>query len=112
MDRITIGELVFSPYIPHRPVSLRKEAVGIAAMFGKKEWRLLDALWQCEGTMVTRRYLFLCVYSNSRDRPADIRAIDVLAFRVRKKLALLLGGENCIHKIWQEGYMFRIPKCD
>jgi DNA-binding response OmpR family regulator len=108
MERIEVGKLVFSPYIPHRPISRRKEAIGVTAMFGKKEWKFLDALWQCEGTMVTREYLWVYLYPDPRKRP-NIRAVDVIAFRVRKKLAALLNGENCIHKVFGEGYKFHVP---
>lgn len=75
----------------------------------KKERMLLDALQMCEGTMVTRRYLFAYLYPDPRSRPVSIRSIDVLACRVRKWLAAQCDGENCIHKIWNEGYKLVIP---
>ena len=109
MERIEIGEHVFSPYIPHRPRARRIEAVGVTAMFSKLEWKFFDALWQCEGTMVTREYLWAYLYPDPCNRP-NIRAVDVAACRVRKRLQFLLNGQNCIHQIRNEGYMFRIPK--
>jgi len=108
MQRIEVNKLVFSPYIPYRPIARRKEAVGVTAMFGKKEWKLLDALWQCKGTMVTRRYLLAYLYPDPDKRPG-IRAVDVTVSRVRKRLAFLLNGENCIRQIRNEGYMFCMP---
>lgn len=79
------------------------------ARLAKKERMLLCALQACAGTMVTRRYLWAYLYPDPRSRPASIRSIDVLTCRVRKWLAAQHDGENCIHKIWNEGYKLVIP---
>jgi DNA-binding response OmpR family regulator len=109
MEQIRIGNGMLAQSVPYFPRS-KQELSNCTAWLDDKEWRFFDALWQCKDTLVTRRYLFLCVYPDPRSRPASIRSVDVLACRVRKKLAILFNGKNCIRQIYGWGYLFCIPE--
>ena len=106
MKHITVGDLVIAQAVPYFPNSTG--GLVAHAYLKEKEWILFDALWQCEGTLVTRRYLFAYIYQHMSKHQSE-RSVDVLASRVRKKIKHLFGY-NCIHQIRNEGYLFRIQK--
>lgn len=99
-ERIEIGRLVLYPQLR------RVEAGGIKVKICGKQWEFLAALGECAGTLVTRKYLLVCLYPDPQGRP-DVRSIDMLAHFVRRKLSNALDGANYIHPIPSEGYILR-----
>ena len=82
-----------------RVASLTGEAVDLTTA----EFKLLAAMVDSPGRVLTREHLLKVVY----DRPWDYfdRSIDVLATRLRRKLQDLAGGVNPIKAVRNAGYV-------
>jgi len=72
-----------------------------------KEYGILELLSLRKGTALTKE-MFLNHLYGGRDEP-ELKIIDVLICKLRKKLVQATGGENYIETIWGRGYELRDP---
>jgi two-component system cell cycle response regulator CtrA len=70
------------------------------------EYRVLQQLMLRKGTLVTKAALLDALY-NDLDEP-EIKSIDVLMHRLRKRLAAA-GAESAVNTVWGAGYIMREP---
>jgi hypothetical protein len=83
--------------VPRRSLSLEGRPIPLTA----SEWRVLAALAEAGGDVVTTAMLMAAVYP-SASRPRAPKIIDVLVCRLRKKL----GAEaDRIRAVWGRGYL-------
>ena len=72
-----------------------------------KEYQMLESLCLRRGTTLTKE-MFLNQLYGGMDEP-EIKIIDVLICKLRKKLANASGGKDYIETIWGRGYVLREP---
>ena len=72
-----------------------------------KEYEILELLSLCKGTILTKE-MFLDHLYGGMDEP-ELKIIDVLVCKLRKKLARATGGHNYIETAWGRGYFLRDP---
>ena len=70
-----------------------------------KEYAILELLSLRKGTTLTKE-MFLNHLYGGMDEP-ELKIIDVLICKLRKKLSLACGGENYIETVWGRGYILR-----
>jgi two-component system, cell cycle response regulator CtrA len=72
-----------------------------------KEYSILELLALRKGATLTKE-MFLNHLYGGIDEP-ELKIIDVFICKLRRKLARLLGDENCIETVWGRGYILRDP---
>ena len=75
-----------------------------------KEYQMLELLSLRKGTTLTKE-MFLNHLYGGMDEP-ELKIIDVLICKLRKKLSEATGRENHIETVWGRGYVLRDPKPD
>ena len=75
-----------------------------------KEYGILELLSLRKGTTLTKE-MFLNHLYGGMDEP-ELKIIDVLICKLRKKLTAACQGENYIHTVWGRGYVLREPTED
>lgn len=68
----------------------------------EKEYQLLEMLCLRKGNPVSKEAILDCLYGGM-DEP-DAKIIDVFVCNLRKKLAAVNDGNNCIRTVWGRGY--------
>jgi two-component system, cell cycle response regulator CtrA len=87
-----------------RVVSVEDQPVQLTA----KEYSILELLSLRKGTTLTKE-MFLDYLYGGVDEP-ELRIIDVLVCKLRKKLAQATGGQHYIKTVWGRGYVLRDPE--
>jgi two-component system cell cycle response regulator CtrA len=72
-----------------------------------REYQILELLSLRKGTTLTKR-MFLNHLYGGMDEP-ELKIIDVLICKLRKKLSVATGGKNYIETVWGRGYVLRDP---
>ena len=72
-----------------------------------KEYAMLELLSLRKGMTLTKE-MFLNHLCGGIDEP-EVKIIDVLMCKLRKKLASASGGKNYIEAVWGRGYVLRHP---
>jgi two-component system cell cycle response regulator CtrA len=70
-----------------------------------KEYGILELLGLRKGTVLTKEMLLDHLYGGV-DEP-ELKIIDVLVCKLRKKLAQATGGNHYIETVWGRGYVLR-----
>ena len=70
-----------------------------------KEYGILELLGLRKGTVLTKEMLLDHLYGGM-DEP-ELKIIDVLVCKLRKKLAQATGGNHYIETVWSRGYVLR-----
>jgi two-component system cell cycle response regulator CtrA len=70
-----------------------------------KEYGILELLSLRKGTILTKEMLLDHLYGGT-DEP-ELKIIDVLVCKLRKKLAQATGGNHYIETVWGRGYVLR-----
>src|SRR5579872_925396 len=83
------------------------EADGQPLHLTGKEYGILELLSLRKGTTLTKE-MFLNHLYGGMDEP-ELKIIDVFVCKLRKKLGLATGGEQCIETVWGRGYVLRDP---
>ena len=73
-----------------------------------KEYAMLELLSLRKGTTLTKE-MFLNHLYGGMDEP-ELKIIDVVICKLRKKLAQATGGQNFIETVWGRGYVLRDPQ--
>ena len=81
------------------------EANGQRVHLTGKEYAMLELLSLRKGTTLTKE-MFLNHLYGGMDEP-ELKIIDVFICKLRKKLALVTGGDNYIETVWGRGYVLR-----
>ena len=87
-----------------RVASVEDQPVHLAA----KEYSILELLSLRKGTTLTKE-MFLDYLYGGVDEP-ELKIIDVLVCKLRKKLAHATGGQHYIETVWGRGYVLRDPE--
>jgi|GEM_PF-2667693 two-component system cell cycle response regulator CtrA len=67
------------------------------------DYRLIDVLGSCAGTMVSKEYIAMCLYGTIK--PTTFDNLRTLVCRLRKRLSLASGGRNYVVDVERAGYM-------
>lgn len=89
-------------------VNMREKLVMIdskAVNLTPKEYSILELLALRKGATLTKE-MFLNHLYGGIDEP-ELKIIDVFICKLRRKLAKLLGDDNCIETVWGRGYILR-----
>jgi two-component system, cell cycle response regulator CtrA len=71
----------------------------------RKEYGILELLSMRKGKVLTKEMFFNHLYGGI-DKP-ELKIIDVLVCKLRKKLAQATGGSHYIETVWGRGYVLR-----
>ena len=91
-------------------VNLEKRLVtvdGNPVRLTPKEYEILELLSLRKGTILTKE-MFLSHLYGGTDEP-ELKIIDVLVCKLRKKLMQATGGSHNIDTVWGRGYVLRDP---
>lgn len=80
---------------------------GSTVRLSGKEYQMLDLLSLRKGTTLTKE-MFLNHLYGGMDEP-ELKIIDVIICKLRKKLGEATEGENYIETVWGRGYVLRDP---
>ena len=83
------------------------EVEGQAVHLTGKEYQMLELLSLRKGTTLTKE-MFLNHLYGGMDEP-ELKIIDVIICKLRKKLTEATAGENYIDTVWGRGYVLRDP---
>ena len=98
---IRTGRLIVN--LDTRAVSVEDQPVKLTNM----EYAVLELLSLRKGTTVTREGFLNQLYGGV-DEP-ELKSMDVLICKLRKKLARASGGSHYIEAVWGRGYVLRDP---
>ena len=98
---IRTGRLVVN--LDSRAVSVDDQPVNLT----NREYAILELLSLRKGTTVTRESFLNQLYGGI-DEP-ELKSMDVLICKLRKKLARATGGSHYIEAVWGRGYVLRDP---
>jgi two-component system cell cycle response regulator CtrA len=98
---IEIGEL--SVNLDTKTVEVHGQCVHLTG----KEYQILELLSLRGGTPLTKEMLFNHLYGGM-DEP-ELKVIDVVVCKLRKKLQMASGGKHYIETVWGRGYVLRDP---
>jgi two-component system cell cycle response regulator CtrA len=70
-----------------------------------REYAILELLSLRKGTTVTRESFLNQLYGGSEE--PELKSMDVLICKLRKKLARATGGSHYIEAVWGRGYVLR-----
>ncbi len=110
---LTAGLLSLLGHVPARPLRApwrldrraRTVAIGWCALdLTPTEFRVLEILLLAEGKTHSREVLLDCIQAERRD--VCDRAIDVHVRSLRRKIAAVLPGHDCIVSVYGVGYRF------
>lgn len=93
------GKMIIN--IKEKIVTIEGKAVNLTP----KEYSILELLAIRKGATLTKE-MFLNHLYGGIDEP-ELKIIDVFICKLRRKLARLLGDENCIETVWGRGYILR-----
>ena len=82
--------------VDHQPINLTN-----------REYAILELLSLRKGATVTRESFLNQLYGGI-DEP-ELKSMDVLICKLRKKLARATGGSHYIEAVWGRGYVLRDP---
>ncbi len=99
---ITTGRLVVN--LDTRVV----EIDGVRLHVTAKEYSILELLSLRKGTTLTKE-MFLDHLYGGIDEP-ELKIIDVFICKLRKKIALVTGGDHYIETVWGRGYVLKEPE--
>ena len=91
-------------------VNLEKRLVtvdGNPVRLTPKEYEILEFLSLRKGTILTKEMFLNHLYGGT-DEP-ELKIIDVLVCKLRKKLIQATGGSHNIDTVWGRGYVLRDP---
>jgi two-component system, cell cycle response regulator CtrA len=83
------------------------EVNGAGVYLTTKEYKMLELLTLRKGATITKE-MFLNHLYGGVDEP-ESKIIDVFMCKLRKKLAMVSGGDEFIETVWARGYMLREP---
>ncbi|USO02577.1 MAG: response regulator transcription factor [Alphaproteobacteria bacterium] len=98
---INVGKMTIN--MKEKLVSIEGKAVNLTP----KEYSILELLALRKGATLTKE-MFLNHLYGGIDEP-EVKIIDVFICKLRRKLARLLGDENCISTVWGRGYILKDP---
>jgi two-component system cell cycle response regulator CtrA len=98
---IRTGRLVVN--LDSRAASVDDQPVNLT----NREYAILELLSLRKGTTVTRESFLNQLYGGV-DEP-ELKSMDVLICKLRKKLARATGGSHYIEAVWGRGYVLRDP---
>ena len=78
---------------------------GTIVGLSRQEAKLFEALVTRPGLICSKAYLFLSLYTGRADDP-KAKIIDVFICKLRRKIAAITGGIDCLETAWGEGYRF------
>ena len=81
---------------------------GSTVRLSGKEYQMLDLLSLRKGTTLTKE-MFLNHLYGGMDEP-ELKIIDVIICKLRKKLGEATEGENYIETVWGRGYVLHDPE--
>ncbi len=70
-----------------------------------KEYGVLELLLRRKGAPVTKEMFLDHLYGN-KQRPGG-KIVDVYVCKIRKKIEIAIGDDNCIETVWGGGYLLR-----
>lgn len=82
-----------------------RDRTGVLVGLSGQEAKLLEALVSRPGMVYSKAALFLALYEGRADDP-KAKIIDVFICKLRRKIAAITGGLDCIETVWSEGYRF------
>jgi two-component system cell cycle response regulator CtrA len=88
--------------------SHRVEVDGQRLHLTGKEYSILELLSLRKGTTLTKE-MFLDNLYGGMDEP-ELKIIDVFICKLRKKIAMVTGGEHYIETVWGRGYALKDPE--
>ena len=100
-SQVRIGKVLIN--LDERVVSVDDHPVHLTG----KEYDILELLSLRKGTILTKEMFFKHLYGG-RYEP-ELKIIDVLVCKLRKRLAQATGGNHYIETIWGRGYVLRDP---
>jgi two-component system cell cycle response regulator CtrA len=98
-SQVRIGKVLIN--LDERVVSVDDHPVHLTG----KEYDILELLSLRKGTILTKEMFFKHLYGG-RYEP-ELKIIDVLVCKLRKRLAQATGGNHYIETIWGRGYVLR-----
>ena len=98
-SRVRIGKVLIN--LDERVASVDDQPVHLTG----KEYDILELLSLRKGTILTKEMFFKHLYGG-RYEP-ELKIIDVLVCKLRKRLAQATGGNHYIETIWGRGYVLR-----
>jgi two-component system cell cycle response regulator CtrA len=78
---------------------------GAIVGLSRQEAKLFEALVTRPGLICTKAMMYLALYEGRADDPVA-KIIDVFVCKLRRKIAAITGGLDCIETVWGEGYRF------
>lgn len=78
---------------------------GAIVGLSRQEDKLFEALVTRPGLICTKAMMYLALYEGRADDPVA-KIIDVFICKLRRKIAAITGGLDCIETVWSEGYRF------
>ena len=87
--------------------SKKVEVNGARVYLTGKEYKMLELLALRKGTTITKE-MFLNYLYGGMDEP-ESKIVDVFMCKLRKKLAMVSGGNDFIETVWARGYVLREP---
>ena len=98
-SQVRIGKVLIN--LDERVASVDDQPVHLTG----KEYDILELLSLRKGTILTKEMFFKHLYGG-RYEP-ELKIIDVLVCKLRKRLAQATGGNHYIETIWGRGYVLR-----
>ena len=99
VSQVRTGKVLIN--LDKRVVSIDDQPVHLTG----KEYGILELLRLRKGTVLTKEMLLDHLYGGV-DEP-ELKIIDVLVCKLRKKLAQATGGNHYIETVWGRGYVLR-----
>ena len=99
VSQVRTGKVLIN--LDKRVVSIDDQPVHLTG----KEYGILELLGLRKGTVLTKEMLLDHLYGGV-DEP-ELKIIDVLVCKLRKKLAQATGGNHYIETVWGRGYVLR-----
>ena len=87
--------------------SKKVEVNGARVYLTGKEYKMLELSALRKGTTITKE-MFLNYLYGGMDEP-ESKIVDVFMCKLRKKLAMVSGGNDFIETVWARGYVLREP---
>lgn len=94
-----------NPAIVLLPTDCQALVLGHTLKLTPTEYRLLEALVQANGSLVTREALHAAAYHDRAEQP-QANSLEVLVCRIRKKLKATGAGDGRVRLLtaWRSGY--------
>lgn len=83
-----------------------REFNGFRLCLANKESKLLDFLLSHPVEILSKEIIMNVLFDSTMDKP-EIKIIDVLLFKLRKKISTITGNDNYIEIVWGRGYRWQ-----